>query len=169
MDNTGHVSPPIEHVLRDPQEWAVRFESVRESVHAVLPGAFIEHIGSTAVAGMPAKDVIDALIGVDEDGIESATAALASSGWIVEGTRTGHAWLRDEGTGPRRVVLHVVSYEGREWRERCAFRELLRSDGTARVVYLAVKRRSASQSANWGEYTAGKSATVRWLLTRSPS
>src|SRR5262249_1072100 len=46
--------------------WARRYESERERLLALLPERFLEiqHIGSTAVPGIPAKPVIDILAGV---------------------------------------------------------------------------------------------------------
>lgn len=63
-------------------EWLARFGEVRTAVAALLPDAEVEHIGSTAVPGLPAKDVVDVLIGLT-DGAQIATAAaiLAAESW----------------------------------------------------------------------------------------
>ncbi|NHB84992.1 GrpB family protein [Tessaracoccus sp. HDW20] len=46
-------------------EWVGLFEEMAGRLGPLLPGAKIEHIGSTSVPDLPAKDVVDLLIGVD--------------------------------------------------------------------------------------------------------
>lgn len=50
---------PIE-IVEPRQDWPDEFQRLKPSVLAAAPqGAILHHIGSTAVAGLPAKDVID--------------------------------------------------------------------------------------------------------------
>jgi GrpB-like predicted nucleotidyltransferase (UPF0157 family) len=61
-----HHSPPVIVVAYDPS-WPQRFNAEREALAAALGAHLvgpIEHIGSTAVVGMPAKPIIDIMVGV---------------------------------------------------------------------------------------------------------
>lgn len=151
-------------VSRHPEEWHSRFVSLQSRIRTIVPGAAIEHIGSTAVVGMPAKDVVDLLVGVDFSMVATVAEALRDAEWDLEGFRAGHAWLSMPDRGARTAVVHVVEHGGAQWRDRVAFRDLLRRSADARQRYLRAKMEAAQESAGWGEYTAAKAATVASLL-----
>ncbi|GMA32985.1 GrpB family protein [Litorihabitans aurantiacus] len=149
-----------------PQEWARRAIERTTAIHRVLPDVPIEHIGSTAVPDLPAKDCIDLLVGVDAAAIVASTDALAAVGWDVEGALAHHAWLSWPHRSERSCVVHVVEDGGRAWRRPIAFRDLLRADADARRRYLDVKRAAAATSQGWDDYTARKTVIVAELLIR---
>ncbi|WP_052460744.1 GrpB family protein [Microbacterium gorillae] len=151
----------------DPDEVSARFTAECDRVRIMLPDAEIQHIGSTAVRGFPAKDVVDVLIGVPATAVAAAARTLAGAGYDLEGERTGHAWLSAPDRTARRCVLHVVVRDGSQWRDRIAFRDLLRVDGAARSAYLTTKRAAASGTSDWGVYTAAKADTVVRLLAEA--
>ena len=67
--------------------WANWFEEERASLAAVMPaGARISHIGSTAIAGIWAKPIVDILIelpaGAGADDFSRAKEALITAGYI---------------------------------------------------------------------------------------
>lgn len=155
---------PIELVDGAGRDWPGRFLAVAEKIAGVLPDAAVEHIGSTSVEGLPAKDVVDVLIGISPDEWSDAVATLEQSGFICEGRKPGHAWLCAPMPERREVVLHVVVTGSREWNRRIEFRDLLRSNPDARAQYLKVKRAAAESWADWAEYTAAKGPTVRAML-----
>lgn len=155
---------PVELVGSRPKEWAQRFNLLSRSVHAALPDAQIAHIGSTAIPGMPAKDVVDLVVGVPADDVPEAAYALRAAGWDLEGERAGHCWLSSPNRLERVSVAHVVEADGVIWRERLAFRDLLRRDGTARAAYLDAKERAAATANGWSDYTRAKAPIVGQLL-----
>ena len=155
---------PIELVDGEGRDWPGRFRTVAQLIGRAVPDAEVEHIGSTSVNGLPAKDVVDVLIGVEQDRWPAAVAALEQAGFICEGRKLGHSWLCAPSTERREVVLHVVVTDSREWTRRVTFRDLLRRSADARQRYLQIKREAAQSSADWGEYTAAKGPTVRAML-----
>ncbi|MCG7309598.1 GrpB family protein [Brachybacterium sp. ACRRE] len=147
-----------------PEDWAQRFARIQDDVLAVLPGARIEHIGSTAVPGLPAKDVVDVIVGLPQSAIASAAHRLEDDGWDLEGEREQHCWLSRPTRRARDCVLHLVEHGGRIWTERLDFRDLLRRDADARADYLRTKVEAARSSTGWTDYTRAKAPTVGRLL-----
>ncbi|WP_312178812.1 GrpB family protein [Arthrobacter sp.] len=154
----------IELVPADPQGWAARFDVVRRRLARLLPNAAVEHIGSTAVPDLPAKDVVDVLAGVRLHEWSTAMALLSSDGFDCEGHREGHAWFSLPNRSNREIVVHLVEIQGRQWRRRIAFRDILRNDIRARELYLSVKLDAAASTGDWGEYTSYKADLVAAIL-----
>jgi GrpB-like predicted nucleotidyltransferase (UPF0157 family) len=73
------------------ESWAAEFETCKTAVlRAAPPGAYLHHIGSTAVPGLAAKDVIDLQVTVtDLDAVDGA--AFAREGFVPrQGISTDH-------------------------------------------------------------------------------
>ncbi|MGQ7313496.1 GrpB family protein [Microbacterium arabinogalactanolyticum] len=166
MRGTEH-GQVIELVGRRDTELRARYSALEARVHAVLPDAGIEHIGSTSVPGFVAKDVVDVLVGVRSGEIAEAADALRDDGMDLEGIRAGHAWLSLPSHSARDAVVHVVERGGAQWRDRVDFRDLLTTSADARASYLAIKRQLAEETTSWGSYTARKAPIVRALLARA--
>lgn len=147
------------------EEWARRFAGMAALFAPVVPGADIEHIGSTAVPDLPAKDVVDLLVGVEAaDAVVPTARLLQAAGFDLEGEREHHSWLSAPDRHHRAYVLHVVARGSRSWNRRLAFRDLLRADAGARQRYLRVKEEAARSAQSWDDYTRAKSAVVEALL-----
>lgn len=132
----------------------------------------IEHIGSTAVPGMTAKDVIDLQIGVsdlrdaDHPAFVDAMAALGfprSEGNTFDHPKEGvdepDEWVkRFHGSAdPGRVVhVHVRQLGTVNWQYALLFRDWLRGDRAAFDDYLAEKQRLAEWTGSTSEYADAK-------------
>ncbi|WP_413451868.1 GrpB family protein [Georgenia phoenicis] len=149
------------------EEWRLRYAELARRLSALLPAARLEHIGSTAVPDLPAKDVVDVLVGVDTADVVAVARRLRAEGLDLEGELAHHCWLSLPDRRSRTFVVHVVEHGGRAWARRIAFRDLLRSDADARERYLRVKRAAAREAAGWDDYTRAKSEVVAELLTRT--
>lgn len=137
--------------LTDPADadWAGDAARVIAKLRRGTGEAFtIDHIGSTSVPGLPAKDVIDAQLLVPD--LESARALAPR---LSELGFPGHAMsdnLGDDGfeakwfhanTDPGRAVnLHVRTEDSVGARFARAFRDLLRTDAGERERYHGLKR-----------------------------
>jgi len=154
----------IELVPADPQGWAARFDVVRGRLASLLPDAKIEHIGSTSIPDLPAKDVVDVLVGVNLHQWSTAMDLLNSDGFDCEGHREGHVWFSLPNRKNREIVVHLVEIQGRQWLRRIVFRDILRRDIKARERYLSVKREAAARTKDWGAYTAHKADVVAAIL-----
>lgn len=146
--------------------WKQRADQQISELSRLIGGARIEHIGSTSVPGLPAKDVVDILIGVSASDIQELAGVLQKRGYDLEGDFPEHCWLSQPSRQARTSIVHIVELGSRRWNRRIQFRELLRQNPEAREKYLAVKRKAAESSGNWDEYTQSKSAVVNELLTQ---
>lgn len=132
----------------------------------------VDHIGSTSVPGLIAKDVIDLQVTVhhleDADDPEFV-AVMEERGFIrVSGTTRDEARppRTDESDGqkryhssadPGRVChVHVREVGSASWEFALLFRDWLRADGAARNAYAAEKRRLAEVVRSTTEYAAAK-------------
>jgi dephospho-CoA kinase len=128
-----------------------------------------DHIGSTAVAGLAAKDVIDLQVGVDELRAADDPALLdrlARAGFPrpVDAPRADNA--KDGGAWPKRfhgaadpgrpVHLHVREVGSPGWRWALLFRDWLRADGAVCGEYAAEKLRIAATGVGVSRYADAK-------------
>jgi dephospho-CoA kinase len=155
-------------VLAEPDPtWPAQFARIAARIrHAVgLPDARIDHIGSTAVPGLPAEDVIDIQLGVDSlDQADALADRLAAAGFPRcpspspggDGEERWHA-----GADPGRPVsLHVRVTGSPSWRFALLMRDHLRADGQQRAGYQAMKRALAAETPDRDAYAAG---LQQWL------
>ncbi|MET4094305.1 dephospho-CoA kinase [Arthrobacter sp. UYCu712] len=117
----------------------------------------VDHIGSTAVPGLDAKDVLDLQLTVADlataDRLEPVLAQAGFPRWpgaIADNPKPSQpdpaAWdkrLHGNADPGRAVNLHVRPAGSPGWRYALCFRDWLRDDAAARADYLAEKRRVA--------------------------
>jgi GrpB-like predicted nucleotidyltransferase (UPF0157 family) len=151
--------------------WASLFEAEAELIAAALRpfDASIEHCGSTSVPGIPAKPIIDILIGLPAPlDVVAVAGALAAIGY-EHATWAGVPGHEVFGKGePRTHLLHAVPREGGAWARMLAFRDALRSDPALADEYSALKRDLAKRfPEDRSAYTDGKSSFVARVLAAS--
>lgn len=139
--------------------WAAEFTRIAERLRGVVgPGAVrIDHIGSTAVVGLGAKDVIDVQVTVaDLDETDGLTSALRAAGFrhgatfeydVFQGRPQTDPELRKrfmrEPPGERRTHLHIRQLGRFNQRYALVFRDYLRASPAARQAYERAKRLAA--------------------------
>ena len=127
-----------------------------------------DHVGSTAVGGLVAKDVVDLQLGVrrlaDVDA-PAVVAALDDAGFPRPGAtaednaKDGTSWPKRflAGADPGRMVnVHVREVGSPGWRWALQFRDWMRADPPARAEYAAEKQRLAGLTASVDEYAEAK-------------
>lgn len=129
----------------------------------------VEHVGSTAVPGMPSRAVVDLLVGLEgfRDSADDVAAAIVEMGFErVSGTvREGRIWLRR--LGEPRVYVNVVEFGGTSWKDTLALREYLRKHPDEASAYARVKRRAAEGGPDVITYSQRKRETVEKLTDRA--
>lgn len=141
------VADPIE-ITEYRTDWPATFSEWRERLcRALGPAALrIDHIGSTAVPGLPAKPVVDIQVSVEEiENDASYVPAVESTGVALRSREPGHRYFRPAGDRPRTVQVHVCA-SGSDWeRDHLLFRDYLRAHPEAVGAYARVKRELAAR------------------------
>lgn len=134
---------PVYIVAYDPT-WPTLFEAEAGTLRQVLQpwlAGPIEHVGSTAVPGLPAKPVIDIMAAVESlDASRGASLPLRKLAYQYAPYRPDVMhWFCKPGFSLRTHHLHLVPYESLVWRERIQFRDYLRSHPAVAEEYAALK------------------------------
>lgn len=111
----------------DPQ-WPSLFGTERERLMRLFPSQLldVQHFGSTAIPGMPAKPIIDILAGVESMAVaESLVEPLLRSSYTTSAefnaTLADRRWFMRWADGRRTHHLHLVVLGRIEWRRRLRF------------------------------------------------
>jgi dephospho-CoA kinase len=157
-------------VAPDP-DWPAQFTRLAARIrHALRPAEIrVDHVGSTAVPGLPARDVIDIQVGVGSMAEADAVAdRLAEAGFP---RYPGQWWdnprfptdadrwekrLHGSADPGRPVNLHVRVVGSPGWRYALLMRDHLRADPEQRSAYLRLKQRLVATSPDVDAYAAGK-------------
>ena len=152
-------------------DWPVRFavESVSLAAAMALERPRIEHVGSTAVTGLPGKPVLDVAIAVETE--EEADGCVRPFGLLGYEYRGPHGedprrryYVRDT-DGRRAVQIHLYVMPATAWDEMLAFRDVLRGDPVLAAAYAAEKWRVA-EAVEWDKraYSEAKGRFVQQVL-----
>lgn len=147
-----------------PRLYAAWRERLADALGATAIG--IEHVGSTAVPGLPAKPTIDIQVSVDDLEDESRyVPPIEALGVQLRNRDFEHRFFRPFSRMPRDVHIHVCAVGGEWWRRHLIFRDYLRASAHARQAYTEAK---LSAAARWRDdriaYTAAKDDQIRELM-----
>jgi GrpB-like predicted nucleotidyltransferase (UPF0157 family) len=138
-----------------PEEFIRLARRIREAVGDAATR--IDHIGSTAVPGLGAKDVVDVQVTVVRlDAAGAVTGPLRAAGFL-KGTEVVYDEFRTmaeddpelrklfmrEPDGERRAHIHIRELGRFNQRYALLFRDYLRASGAVRTEYEVLKRRAA--------------------------
>jgi GrpB-like predicted nucleotidyltransferase (UPF0157 family) len=141
---------PIEVVPWDPT-WPERFDLMRDRLAAALGDLAlrIDHVGSTAIPGIPAKPVIDIQVSVaDVDDTDAYRAPIEANGFALRYIEPGHRYFRPPVGLPRDYQVHVCQV-GSEWeRVHLLFRDFLLAHPGEAAEYGRLKMRLADKHGN---------------------
>lgn len=159
---------PVEIADYDPG-WPAAFATLRDQITAALgPLAHrIEHVGSTAVPGLPAKPVIDldVVIATRAD-LPEVISRLAALGYRHEGDLgiTSREAFASPADTPARH-LYVCTADSRELARHLAFRDYLRTHPGQARAYAQLKRSLAVQfRSDRDAYSRSKAAFIEQIL-----
>jgi len=165
----GKPAPePVVVVPYDP-DWPVRYDRLEAQLRKALgPAALaVEHVGSTAVPGLPAKPVIDIDLTVADPVQEDAyVPALEAAGYLLilrEPSWHQHRLLQ---LAAPRVNLHVFGPDCPENIRHRMFRDWLRLHPADRDRYAHAKREAAGGVMQVMDYNKRKEAVLRQIYQR---
>jgi GrpB-like predicted nucleotidyltransferase (UPF0157 family) len=172
LSRPAWAGEPVRLVDPDPG-WTAHGEHERDQLETLLAPWLvgrIEHVGSTAVPGLPAKPVLDlqALVPNLADA-QSIATALAPHDWhYVDPDLDGRPWRRfyvKVVDGRRSAHLHVMTPGTPRWQQQIAFRDALRADPAVAADYARLKRALAAAHGHDREaYSTGKDDFVATVL-----
>ncbi|GIF60249.1 GrpB family protein [Asanoa iriomotensis] len=163
---------PIRIVPHDPG-WAASFARERDRVEAALAGRLVgrvEHIGSTAIPGLPAKAIIDMSAVVDDyDRSAGIERDLAAIGWVhapEPGDHENRKWsFCFPDAAWRTHHLHVWEVADPTWPGLLRFRDFLRRHPDLAAEYGRVKAALATtDDHDRPKYRAGKAPFIEHIL-----
>jgi dephospho-CoA kinase len=134
-------------------EWPGQAARLIARLKLLTGGLRVDHIGSTAVPGMPAKDIIDLQITVSSLGqADELAEPLSAAGFPV---RPGNRGDRGEETKTfhnsadpgRPANIHLRPEGSRDWRHALLFGDWLRANESEQRDYLELKRGIAKRFA----------------------
>jgi GrpB-like predicted nucleotidyltransferase (UPF0157 family) len=169
-DRPAEVTSPITISPYDPG-WPARFRLEEARIRSALGerALAVEHVGSTSVPGLPAKDRLDIDLIVPDSADEDAyVPALTAVGYTLR-TREPH-WYEHRGlwTGNHDVTLHVFGPDCDEHLRHLIFRDWLRDHPDDRDRYAARKHEVAVEHPmSMAHYVAGKADVIVDILRRA--
>ncbi|WP_278312481.1 GrpB family protein [Lolliginicoccus levis] len=148
--------------------WFSHFGRERDRIALALGGFArrIDHIGSTSVAGLAAKPIIDINVSVVEPEDEDTyLPQLEAVEYVLRVREFGHRMFRTPDLG---VHVHVCK-AGSDWERRhLLFRDWLRRSDSDRDLYGSVKHDLASR--DWSDmnaYAAAKTDVIAAIMPRA--
>jgi GrpB-like predicted nucleotidyltransferase (UPF0157 family) len=163
-------SEPLEVVLvPHDAAWPSRFAELREALMRELAGIAvrIEHVGSTAVAGLDAKPIVDIQVGVpDPDDEPRLTPRMRTLGYELRVREPGeHLMYRNAG---RDVHVHVWMAGSEHERRHLVFCDWLRRSPEDRALYAATKHALARHVwEDMNDYACAKDDVVAQITMRA--
>ncbi|GAA4600101.1 dephospho-CoA kinase [Actinoplanes octamycinicus] len=160
--------PPELSVLPPDPAWPQAADRLIARIRQHAGPVEVHHIGSTAVPGLPAKDIIDLMLSVrtlDQadalaDGLAAAGFPRRSGEWADNARGLpGETWpKRVHGSADpgRPVILHVRVAGSPGWRFALLMRDHLRAVPAARDAYAAAKAELALRFADRAGYAEAK-------------
>lgn len=158
-------------IVEPKASWPTEFEAITAAVHEALgPLALrVDHIGSTSVPGLPAKDVIDVQLTVAALDRERLAPALARAGFVAQ-TTIGNDHRPPGATGPdddwrklffqsasgRPANLHVRVAGRPNQRYPLLVRDYLRAHPESAAAYATLKQALAALGIDRGVYALVK-------------
>ncbi|WP_145810329.1 GrpB family protein [Kribbella amoyensis] len=146
-------------IVRPDPTWAAQFDKTARTLQGILGDTAlrVDHIGSTSVPGLPAKDVLDIQATVPtEPQLDDAAQLLAEADWELRPPRRDHPvpglpqdelqWVKRLVVEPmyrRRVNLHLRVDGRANQRYALLFRDYLRAHPDTATAYGLFKQRAA--------------------------
>jgi len=171
VDDAGRTPDSTVTLVAADRSWPERFALAAATIRRVLPEALVvEHIGSTAVPGLIAKDTVDVLVVIPDLAIVRERApALAVAGFDLRlgapVSRPDHLFLRRVVDQHRTHHVHVLLPSAPEATDYLLFRDYLRAHPDVAAGYGEAKARlAADHDDDRTAYVLAKPAIVDRLL-----
>ena len=162
----------IVEVVEWSPEWTGRFHEVAGLIRKALGSCAlrIDHIGSTAITGLPAKPVVDIQISVKTiEPAEILVGKMTAVGCVFrpENPHLTKLYFR-EPDGYKRTHIHMRACGGWHEQQALLFRDYLRAHAEEHAPYADLKRSLAVRfRENRAAYTEGKNEHIWGIIQRA--
>jgi GrpB-like predicted nucleotidyltransferase (UPF0157 family) len=156
-------------------EWRRMFEDEKRILQTSLGEvpAQIEHIGSTAVAGLAAKPIIDLMVGLEDFSIaDNVVPKIEALGYEYiqkyEAVMPFRRFFIKEQGGIRTHQIHMVGIGGEFWERHILFRDYLRQNPGIAEQYASLKKELAGRE--WedvNEYADAKTSFIKEIENKA--
>jgi len=152
------------------KEWARLFEIEKELLKKTFGDRIIviEHVGSTAISGVPAKPLIDmnaAVSSLDDKYIEGFVVSLEKLGYHYMHKFPDRRFYAKGPEALRTHHLNLVELNSDEWNNSILFRDYMRHNKPACEEYAALKEKLAGQFAeDRASYTKAKEEFIQKII-----
>ncbi len=167
----GEIEPQTIVVVDHDPAWREGFRREEAKIRAALGEAAlsVEHIGSTSVARLAAKPIVDILVVVEDSGEEETYApALQNAGYVLRVREPDFHEHRMFRTQEKDVHVHVYSSGSSEIDRHLLLRDRLREDEVDRELYARTKRDLASR--DWPSrqhYAEATTEVIEGIIARA--
>jgi GrpB-like predicted nucleotidyltransferase (UPF0157 family) len=150
--------------------WPARFAEIGIALREALGGVAlrIDHIGSTSLAGLAAKPVIDIQVSVARlEPVDPFRDPLLSMGLVYRANNPERTkrYFR-EAAGEPRTHIHVCRADSFSEQFALLFRDFLRVDQRAASDYVSVKRVLAQRHRNDRQAYTDAKAAISWQIVQ---
>jgi dephospho-CoA kinase len=152
--------------LYDPNpEWPAQAARLIARLQLLTGGLRIDHIGSTSVPGLPAKDIIDLQMTVSSlEQADSLAEPLSAAGFPLRERKQDVRKTFHNSADPGRLAnIHLRVQDSPYWRNALLFRDWLRAEESERESYLELKQDIAKRFAGADNLTEAAAAKDSWF------
>ena len=153
--------------------WAAAYEQERDRIVAAIGEHLldIQHVGSTSIPNVPAKPILDIMVGVrDFDEAAACIEPMVAIGYSYRGENgipRRHFFVKGD---PRTHHVHMVELGSSDWRVTLRFRDLLRANSELANEYAREKERLVLlHTGNREMYQREKDKIVESILAKDCS
>jgi len=168
IERISHRTPRVIEIVEPNPKWPSLFILIAQRIQAALGSRAlaIEHVGSTSVPDLPAKDVIDINLTVADPTAEGDYVRdLEDAGFQFVSRMKDHRFF---GLDEPYANIHVWGPDSSEVVRHRIFKEWLLNHEDDRLLYAETKRQAVSATGETGkEYNEHKQPVIREILKRA--
>jgi len=167
------MTKPVVEIHVYDTSWTDQFEREKQKIEGTLGYQVlaIEHIGSTSVTGMPAKPIIDIMVGIAdlEKALLLAEPLREIAYEYVPMPKFKDRFFFRKGLWRQGTChLHICEYDGNEWKDKLLFRDYLRTHAEAAAEYASLKQQLAAKyTYERSAYTKEKEPFIKRILMKA--
>ena len=171
MDSKHEFHQRVEIVEYD-ENWPVRFEEearkIKKAMKMLHAPYQIHHVGGTSVPGMASKPIIDILVTVGQEHIDTAASILNMSCdyyYFGECGRPGRIFMSKGASAQDAFYLHLTTKNNKVALDQLAFHDILMNHPALAAEYVRVKKAAAAKyPRDRGNYQNAKRPFIESVL-----